>query len=100
MNTIVIPVLQVLSVALDLYKWAVIIWVVLSWLVAFNVINNRNQFVSTVGRALDGVVEPALRRIRRYVPMFGNMDVSPVVLFLIILLIQLVIGRLIINLST
>jgi YggT family protein len=100
MNTILIPVLQVVNVALDLYKWVVIIWVILSWLVAFNVVNNRNQVVSMIGRALDALVEPALRRIRRYVPMMGNVDISPVVLFLIILLIQLVIGRIIINLST
>jgi len=100
MNTILIPVLQVLSVALDLYKWAVVIWVVLSWLVAFNVVNSRNQFVSTIGRALDNIVEPALRRIRRYVPVFGTMDISAVVLFLLILLVQLVIGRLILNLAS
>jgi YggT family protein len=100
MNTILIPLLQVVNVALDLYKWVLVIWVVLSWLVAFNVINDRNQFVRTVGRALDGVVEPVLRRIRRYVPMFGNMDLSPVVAFLLILFIQLVIGRIILQLST
>jgi len=100
MNTILIPLLQVVNVALDLYKWVLVIWVILSWLVAFNVINERNQFVRTVGRALDGVVEPVLRRIRRYVPMFGNMDLSPVVAFLLILFIQLVIGRIIGQLSS
>jgi YggT family protein len=97
MTTILIPVLQVLSVALDLYKWAVIIWVVLSWLVQFNVINSHNQFVRTVGRALDQVVDPVLRRIRRFVPMFGNLDISPIILFLLILLVQLIIGRLIVQ---
>ncbi len=100
MNTILIPLLQVLSVALDLYKWVVIIWVVLSWLVQFNIINSHNQFVRTLGRALDQLVEPAMRRIRRYVPPFGNMDVSPIILFLIILFIQLVIGRVIIMLAS
>ena len=99
MTTILIPVLQVLSVALDLYKWAVIIWVVLSWLVQFNVINSHNQFVRTVGRALDQVVDPVLRRIRRFVPMFGNLDISPILLFLLILLVQLVIGRLIMQMA-
>jgi YggT family protein len=98
MNTILIPLLQVISVALDLYKWVVIIWVVLSWLVQFNVINSHNQFVRTVGRALDQVVEPALRRIRRFVPMMGALDISPIILFLIILLIQLIIGRIIMQL--
>jgi YggT family protein len=99
MDTILIPVMQVVNVALDLYRWVVIIWVILSWLVAFNVINARNQFVSTVGRALDQLVDPALRRIRRYVPSFGTVDISAVVLFLIILLIQLVIGQIIQNLA-
>ena len=98
MNTILIPLLQVLSVALDLYKWVVIIWVLLSWLVAFGVVNSHNQFVRTVGRALDQVVEPVLRRIRRFVPMMGNLDISPIILFLLILLVQLVIGRIILNL--
>jgi YggT family protein len=98
MNTILIPLLQVINVALDLYKWVVIIWVVLSWLVQFNVINSHNQFVRTIGRALDQVVEPALRRIRRFVPMMGNLDISPIILFLIILLVQLIIGRIIMQL--
>lgn len=98
MNTILIPLLQVISVALDLYKWAVIIWIVLSWLVQFNVINSHNQFVRTVGRALDQVVDPVLRRIRRFVPIMGSIDISPIILFLIILLIQLIIGRLILQL--
>lgn len=99
MNTILIPLLQVISVALDLYKWAVIIWVVLSWLVQFNIINSHNQFVRTIGRALDQVVDPALRRIRRVIPSMGALDISPIVLFLIILLIQLIIGRLIMSLA-
>jgi YggT family protein len=101
MDTVIIPLLQVINVALDLYKWVVVIWVVLGWLVAFNVVNSRNQFVGTIGRALDGVVEPALRRIRRYIPTsFGNMDISAVVLFLLILFVQLIIGRLIINIAS
>ncbi|MSO72781.1 MAG: YggT family protein [Rhodospirillaceae bacterium] len=99
MSTIVIPLLQVLSDALGLYKWVVVIWVVLSWLVAFNVVNNHNPLVGSIGRALDQIVEPALRRIRRYVPLFGNMDISPVLLFLVILFIQRMIGRLIINMA-
>jgi YggT family protein len=100
MNTILIPLLQVVNVALDLYKWVLIIWVVLSWLVAFGVVNTRNQIISTIGRALEALTEPVLRRIRRYVPSFGNVDISAVVAFLLILLIQLVIGRVIINLAS
>lgn len=100
MNTILIPLLQVIHVALEIYIWIVIISVILGWLVAFNVINPHNQFVRTVGNALHQMVEPVLRRIRRVVPPFGNVDVSPIILFLAILFIQLVINRLIVNLAS
>lgn len=100
MNTLLIPLLQVLHVALDIYKWIVIVSVILTWLVAFNVINPHNQFVRAVGGALHQMVEPVLARIRRYVPVFGTMDISPVILFLLILFAQLVIGRIIVGLVT
>ena len=100
MNTILIPLLQVTHVGLDIYKWIVIISVILSWLVAFNVINPHNQFVRTVGGALHQMVEPLLRRIRGVVPSFGAVDISPIILFLLILFAQLVIGRIIISLSS
>lgn len=99
MNTILIPLLQVIHVALQLYIWIVIASVVLSWLVAFNVINAYNPFVRTVGNALHQMVDPVLRRIRGVVPPFGNVDVSPIILFLIILFIQLVINQLIVRLA-
>lgn len=95
MDIILIPILQVIIVALDIYKWIVVISVILSWLVAFNVINPHNQVIRMIGNALHQMVEPVLRRIRRVVPPFGNVDVSPIILFLLILLVQLVVGRLI-----
>jgi YggT family protein len=84
MKTLLIPLLQVLDVVLSLYSWAVIIAVVLSWLVNFNVVNPSNQFVRMVGQTLSQLVDPALNRIRRVLPMFGALDLSPVVLLLII----------------
>jgi len=84
MNTIIIPLLLVLDVALSLYMWAVIISVVVSWLVAFNIINIHNQFVRMIGGAFQQVTEPALRRIRSLVPISVGMDFSPVILLLII----------------
>ncbi len=88
MNTILIPLLTVIDVALSLYMWAVIISVVLSWLVAFNVINTYNQFVSMVMSSLGQIVEPALRRIRQVLPIFGGLDLSPIVLLLAIYFIR------------
>ncbi|TAL04508.1 MAG: YggT family protein [Rhodospirillaceae bacterium] len=92
MQTLLIPLLQVVDVVLNLYSWAVIISVVLSWLVNFNVVNPSNQFVRMVGSSLHQLVEPALNRIRRVLPMFGALDLSPIVLLLIIFFLQRVIA--------
>jgi len=82
MNTILIPLLSVIDVALGLYMWAVIISVILSWLVAFNVINTYNRFVHMVISSLNQLVEPALRRIRQFLPILGGLDLAPIVLLL------------------
>lgn len=84
MNTILIPLLSVIDVALGLYMWAVIISVILSWLVAFNVINTYNRFVHMVISSLNQIVDPALRRIRQFRPIFGGLDLSPIALLLAI----------------
>ena len=83
--------LDVILLALQLYLYLVIASAILSWLVAFNVVNSRNQFVSTIGEFLYRVTEPVLRPIRNRLPNMGGIDISPVILFLIIYLIQQVI---------
>lgn len=88
MDIILGPLITVLIIALDLFKWAVILSVILSWLVAFNVINTHNQFVSMVGEFLWRLTEPVLRPIRNIIPSIGGMDLSPIVLILAIFLIQ------------
>ncbi len=67
---------------IGLYITLVIVQVVLSWLVAFNVVNTRNRFVYMVGDFLYRITEPALKPIRRLLPNMGGMDLSPVVLIL------------------
>ena len=79
----------VLDTVLDLYTWIIIISAVLSWLVAFNVVNSRNQFVYQFGLVLYRVTEPALRPIRRFMPNLGGIDLSPLALILIIYFIRL-----------
>lgn len=86
-------VLDVIMLALNLYVWVLIASAVLSWLVAFNVVNTRNQFVSSVWDFLYRVTEPALRPIRNMLPNLGGIDISPVILLLIIFFIQSVITR-------
>ena len=82
------PFLWLVLQFLDLYMWAVIIGVVLSWLVAFNIVNTSNRFVYMVGDFTHRATEPALGRIRRYIPNLGGMDVSPVVLILLLIFVQ------------
>ncbi|MEJ8574817.1 YggT family protein [Microbaculum marinum] len=84
-------ILDVILLALQLYVWIVIASAIFSWLIAFNIINTRNQFVSMVGEALWRLTEPALRPIRQFLPNFGGIDISPIILLLLIFLIQRVI---------
>lgn len=83
--------LDVILVILQMYWWVVLAMIIMSWLISFNVINTRNNFVAAVWRILNQLTEPVLRPIRRYMPNFGGLDLSPLVLFLIIFLIQRVI---------
>ena len=68
MNVILAPIIEVLMLAINIYVWLVIASAILSWLVAFNVVNTRNQFIYTVGDFLHRITEPALRPIRRFLP--------------------------------
>lgn len=83
--------LEFISYLLSLYIYVLIAAVILSWLVAFNVVNPRNQIVHMVGEFLYRVTDPLLRPIRNTLPNMGGIDISPVILFLIILFIQSVI---------
>jgi len=72
----------ILNNLIDIYLLVVIVGVILSWLISFNVVNTRNQFVAAVARITYQLTEPALRPIRRILPSFGGLDFSPVVLIL------------------
>ncbi len=74
--------LTLLDTVINLYIWILVINVILSWLVAFNVVNTRNRFVYAVGDILHRLTEPTLRPIRRVMPSLGGIDISPVVLIL------------------
>ncbi len=78
----------VFDVLLDLFMWLIIIWVVMSWLTSFNIINTQNRLVYLVNDFLHRITEPVLRPIRRVVPMFGGFDVSPVILILLIIFLR------------
>ena len=84
-------ILDVIFVALDIYTWIIIASVIFSWLYAFGVINAGNQFVGMIGNFLHQATEPALKKIRQFVPPLGNIDLSPIVLLLGIFFIRQVI---------
>lgn len=86
-------ILYIILLVLDIYIWLLIAAAVLSWLIAFNVVNTRNQFVAMVTDFLYRVTEPVLRPIRSLLPNLGGIDVSPVVLILLIILIKDIIVR-------
>ena len=88
MDVIFGPIVRILVTVIEFYMWAVIIGVILSWLVAFNVINTSNRFVYMIGDFIHRITEPALAPIRRVLPHLGNIDVSPLVLILILYFLQ------------
>jgi YggT family protein len=84
-------VLDIVLIVLDLYVWLLIASAILSWLIAFNVVNTRNQFVAAVAEFLYRITEPVLAPIRSFMPSLGGLDISPIILILIIMFIQRVI---------
>ncbi|MEH2473290.1 YggT family protein [Nitrobacteraceae bacterium AZCC 2161] len=84
-------VLDIVLIVLDLYVWLLIASAILSWLIAFNVVNTRNQFVAAIAEFLFRITEPVLAPIRRSLPSLGGLDISPIVVILIIMFLQRVI---------
>ncbi len=83
--------LDVILIVLQLYWYVIIIVAIMSWLIAFNVINIYNDLVRSIWGGLNAVTEPLLRPIRNLLPNLGGIDISPVILLLVIYLIQRVI---------
>ena len=100
MDVVVGPLFWLLDTVIGLYIWVLIASAVLSWLVAFNVINTRNRFVYLIGDFLHRVTEPALRPIRRVLPNLGGVDLSPLVLILLLLFVRQVLARLYVAYAT
>ena len=73
---------------INIYIWLIIINVILSWLVSFNVLNTQNRFVFAVLNATHQLTDPVLNKIRRYIPNLGSIDISPVVLILLLIFIR------------
>jgi len=77
-----------LDSVITIYLWIIIINAVLSWLVAFNILNTQNRFVFSILDATYKMTDPALNKIRRFIPTFGSIDISPVILILILMFLR------------
>jgi YggT family protein len=80
--------IQILLILLTVAWWIIVIQMVLSWLVAFNVINTHNDFVRGLMRGLDRILEPIYRPIRKVLPDFGGLDFSPMVVIILLLILR------------
>lgn len=83
------PIFIIIVYLLQIYAFILLASIVFSWLVAFNIVSRRNPMVASVGDVLYRLTEPVLAPIRRRLPDFGNLDLSPIVVFLAIWLIQM-----------
>ena len=85
--------LYIIFQILQIYKYAVIIYVILSMLISFNIINTNNRIISIVMDFLFKLIEPLLRVIRNLIPNFGAIDISPVILIIIIEAFQYIMAK-------
>ena len=76
------PFLWLIHTIINIYFWIILAMVILSWLVAFNVVNRSNPYVRQIGMALEKLTEPLLKPIRRVLPDLGGIDISPIVLLI------------------
>jgi len=90
------PFLWLIITIINIYIWIIIAGAILSWLFAFNIVNPRNSFVRQIAYTIDGLTEPVLGPIRRMLPNFGGIDISPLILIVGLLFLE----RLIIYLFT
>ncbi len=82
------PLIETAYILLNVAWWIIIVQAILSWLIAFNVINTSNDVIRSIWIALDKLTEPLYRPIRRFMPDLGGLDLSPMVVLIIIIILQ------------
>ncbi len=80
--------LDILAILLNILWWLIIVQAVMSWLIAFNVINTHNDFVGQLWHVLDRITEPLYRPFRRIMPDFGGIDLTPMVVLILLIILQ------------
>lgn len=86
-----IPLINFIVMVIQMYIWVIIASAVMSWLIAFGVVNTHNRFVYMIADFLHRVTDPAIAPIRRYMPDLGGIDISPIILILLLIFIQSVV---------
>ena len=99
MSVVLGPLLHVLFIAIDLYMWIIIISIVLSWLINFNVVNTQNRFVYMIVDFTHRATEPLLGRIRNFLPNMGGLDLSPMILILALIFVKGVVQNLLFKMA-
>ena len=84
MNSLLGLIIQIIN----LYKLVLLIYIIATWLISFNIINTSNRFIYSAMEILYRLSEPSLRLVRKYVPAFGNIDISPIIVYLLLWFIQ------------
>jgi len=78
------PLIEVLLMILDLFKWSLIIYVLISVLIQFGIVNRYNSIVNMIQSSLAQIHEPILQKLRKFIPIFGSLDITPIVVFMLI----------------
>ena len=76
------PILWLVHTVINIYFWIILAMVIMSWLVAFGIVNRSNPYVRQIGYALERLTDPLLRPIRRFLPDLGGIDISPIILLI------------------
>lgn len=97
MDIIIVPLILLAKAVLQLAYWLVIVYVILSLMCTFNVINLSNRFVAGVTNWIYRVVEPPLKYINKFVPPIGNIDISPVILLFALFFVDMVLARILLR---
>ena len=80
MNSLLGLIIQIIN----LYKFILLVYIIATWLINFNLVNTSNRFIYSVMEILYKLCVPSLRLVRRYVPLFGNIDISPIIVYLLL----------------
>lgn len=99
MDIILLPTLVILQIILQLYIFVLIVGVVVNWLIIFQIVNVYHPVVRSVSGVCQRFTGPPLALIRRYIPMIGPVDFSPLVLFLLVYFVQVMVSRLLLRLT-